>query len=315
MFDRPTVLESPTAATLLLRSQPAEGRARGIVLILHGLAEHSARYARLARELSALGFHVHAHDHRGHGGTRAPDAPPRRFAGKDGPEAVLRDCEAVEAFARAAHPGLPVVVLGHSMGALIAANLAARRGAALAGVALWNGNLDRGPDVFIARALFRLERAYRGSDVASALFPALTFRAWARSVPDRRRDADWLTHDEEIAAAYEADPLCGWNPTVSLAEDLTALTLEGAGRKALAALPKSLPLHLLGGGADPATKGGAAVERLAARMRRAGLMEVTSLIVPGARHETLNEIEPYRRPVMDSLTAWLERITPLVSER
>ena len=74
-------------------------------------------------------------------------------------------------------------------------------------------------------------------------------------------------------------------------------------------------LEALGGGGDPATKGGAAVERLAARMRRAGLKDVTKLIVPGARHETLNEVEAYRRPAMDSLTAWLERIAPLVSGR
>ncbi len=313
MFDTPTVLESPTGARLLLRAKAAEAPSRGIVLVFHGLAEHSARYAAFAGELAALGFHVLAHDHRGHGRTTASDTGPRRFSVRNGVEKVLADGEAVERHARAAHPGLPVVVFGHSMGALVAANFAARRSRDLAGVALWNGNLDRGVDVRLARVLFRLERAYRGSDVASGLFPALTFRAWARSVPGRRREADWLTHDAEQAARYEADPLCGWTPTVSLAEDLTRLTLAGASPPALARLTKALPLHLLGGGADPATKRGRAVERLAARLRKAGASDVTCLVVPGARHETLNEIEAYRRPAMASLTAWLDRIVPPVS--
>ena len=55
------------------------GRAR-VVQINHGLAEHAARYARFADFLAARGFHVYAHDHRGHGATKAPDAPLGRFA-------------------------------------------------------------------------------------------------------------------------------------------------------------------------------------------------------------------------------------------
>ena len=69
-----------------------------------------------AAALAAKGCHVLAHDHRGHGSTTAADAPLRRFARRNGAEKVLADCRAVHLDAIARHPGLPVIVFGHSMG-------------------------------------------------------------------------------------------------------------------------------------------------------------------------------------------------------
>lgn len=310
MFENGETVVSPSGARLLLRHQPARARARGVVLVIHGLAEHSARYARLAGDLSSHGFHVFAHDHRGHGGTRAADAPPRRFAGREGWRAVLLDCEAVESEARRRGPNLPIVVLGHSMGALIAANLAARRGGALAGAALWNADLASGGPARLGRVALRVERAVRGSDVSSALFATLTFEAWAKSIPGRRTEADWLSHDAAQIDAYVADPLCGWRPSVSMADDILRLSIEGGSRRTLTEIPKTMPLHLLGGSRDPATANGRATRRLAARLLSVGHRQVTTAIIEDARHETLNEIEAYRRPAMESLTAWLDRIAP-----
>ena len=73
----------------------ADGPARAVVQINHGLAEHAARYARFADFLAARGFHTYAHDHRGHGFTTAPDAPPGRFGTADGGAKVIADVAAV----------------------------------------------------------------------------------------------------------------------------------------------------------------------------------------------------------------------------
>ena len=75
-FDRQATLASPTGAAINLYRRKAEGSARAVVQINHGLAEHAARYERFADFLGQRGFHVYAHDHRGHGYTKAPDAPP-----------------------------------------------------------------------------------------------------------------------------------------------------------------------------------------------------------------------------------------------
>ena len=71
-------LRSPTGASLATRYQPAEGHARAVLLIEHGLAEHSGRYLDFARFMARRGFHVHAHDHRGHGLTGGAGRPAGR---------------------------------------------------------------------------------------------------------------------------------------------------------------------------------------------------------------------------------------------
>ena len=75
MFSQTQTLMSQSGATLALRHEPAHGEARCILVVSHGLAEHSARYAAFAVRMATEGLHVYAHDHRGHGFTTAPDAP------------------------------------------------------------------------------------------------------------------------------------------------------------------------------------------------------------------------------------------------
>ncbi|WP_185985007.1 alpha/beta fold hydrolase [Aureimonas mangrovi] len=294
-----------------LRHQPATGEGRAVLLVFHGLAEHSGRYERFAAEMSAIGLHVYAHDHRGHGRTSAPDASPRRFAEKDGARLVVEDCRAVFDHARARHPNLPMVVLGHSMGGLIAMAFARRYGRDLAGLCVWNANFDgaRLAPRLTAHLVLAVERALMGSDVPSPTLTHATFETWGRSVPGRRTEFDWLTHDEEAVDRYIVDPLCGWSPTISLFSDLVTLIAEGGRSRGLRALPSDLPLHLLCGTQDPATAGGAAVRRLADCARAVGL-PVTLTVVEGARHETLHEIAPYRSAATRSFSEWMDGIAP-----
>ena len=284
-------LQSPTGARLATRYQPAEGNPRAILLIEHGLTDHSGRYGEFARFMARRGFHVHAHDHRGHGLTTAADAPQGIFAAKNGVDVVLRDCLAVREHAVEAHPGLPVVVFGQSMGGLISANLAQAFPDKLDALAVWNSNFDGGLAVLAAKAILAAERMLLGSDVPSQMLPRLTFDAWGRAIPNHRTLADWLSSLPEKVDAYLSDPLCAFRPSVSMWRDVFAFITRGGRVDALRRLPKSLPVHLVGGGGDPSTGYGQAVRRLAERMRRAGLNDVTVRIRDHLRHETLNEVD------------------------
>ena len=103
----PRTLASPTGATLNLYHREAEAEAIGVVQINHGLAEHSARYARFASELARAGFHVYAQDHRGHGGTVVSNTPRQMFAWKDGADKVIADVDMVHDLIAGQHPDLP----------------------------------------------------------------------------------------------------------------------------------------------------------------------------------------------------------------
>ena len=283
---------------------PATTTARGVVQINHGLAEHAARYQRFARFLSAHGYHVYAHDHRGHGETRAPDSIPGAFASRDGATKVVEDVAAIHALINAQHPGVPVVTFGHSMGGLVALNFAEAHPDASAALAVWNSNFNAGLAGRAGQIALRLEAFFKGSDTPSAILPKLTFQTWANAMPDRRTDFDWLSRDSVEVDLYVIDPLSGWDATVSMWQDVFRLIYAGGRSENLAKLPKSLPIHLIGGAQDPATENGAAITWLAGQMTTAGLTDVSSQILAETRHETLNEINRDRS--MAEFLAWLD---------
>ncbi|RFC63051.1 alpha/beta fold hydrolase [Fulvimarina endophytica] len=304
-----STLDSPTGAALNLYRWGPE-RPRGVVIVFHGLAEHAGRYGALAARLAGEDLAVFAHDHRGHGSTSAADAPLRRFARRDGASKVVRDCRAVFDHARETVPGRPIFVFGHSMGGLIALNYVQHHGKDVAGAAIWNADFRTGWQFSASRYALKAEKALKGSDVASLLFRRLLFDAWAKTVPERRTEFDWLSHDPASVDAYIADPLCGFTPTVSMAEDIVALVEAGSSKEGLARLPPHLPIHLLGGTEDPATGNGEAMRWLADRLGDRGCSDVTLTIAEGARHETLNEIAAIRDAAIDTLLGWLKARMP-----
>ncbi len=290
MFAETQRLKSPTGATLAYHHLPAVTDARGILLISHGLAEHSRRYEAFAKVMAGRGFHVYAHDHRGHGETTAPDAPIGRFARRNGVEQVIADVLAMRELAAAAYPGLPIILFGHSMGGLISLNTVVTHPDKFDAVTVWNSNFNPGLAGRAAQLILKTERMFKGSDVPSGPLPKLTFGTWGKSIANRRTDFDWLSRIPEQVDKYIADPLCGFDASVSLWLDLFELTFRAPQRPHLDRLRRDLPIHLVGGGKDPATDNAKAISWLANHLKRAGFSRITTEIYPDMRHETLNEI-------------------------
>ena len=308
MFSEAETLKSASGARLALRYEAARGEARGILLLSHGLAEHSARYATFAARMADDGFHVYAHDHRGHGFTTAPDAPRGQFAPRGGIPCVITDMRAVRDHAVGQHPNLPVVLFGHSMGGLLALAFAEAHPADIDALAVWNSNLEPGFAGRIAQAVLAAERMLKGSDVPSGVLPRLTFSAWGKSITGRRTEFDWLSHEAAEVDAYMADPLCGFDVNVSMWIDIFAVTFADASAEGIARLPKRLPIQLVGGDEDPATDRGRATLAFAARLKKSHLEDVTTTVYRGMRHETLNESPALRDPAIDAFAGWCRRV-------
>ncbi|WP_295812700.1 alpha/beta hydrolase [uncultured Nitratireductor sp.] len=305
-FDAETRLMTPTGADLRLFERRATGKARAAVQINHGVAEHAARYARFADFLSQRGFSIYAHDHRGHGKTKAPGAP----LGHIGPDAdadtLLDDVLAVHRHIAEKHPGLPVIIFGHSMGGMIAVNFALRHGHRLAGAAVWNAPLATRPEALAGKAVLAWERFRLGSDVPSRLLPKITFATWARAFPERRTDSDWLSRDETEVDKYIADPLSGWEASIGIWTALFDLSLNAADQAALEAARKTLPFMLVGGDTDPSTKGGKTVRKLEKRLAQNGFSNLETRIYEGFRHESLNELG--REKAMEDFVRWAGKL-------
>jgi alpha-beta hydrolase superfamily lysophospholipase len=305
-FSQQRVVKSPTGADLNLYVKCADGRPRAAVQINHGLAEHAARYARFADFLGARGYQVYAHDHRGHGATKAPDAPLGTFAETNGGEKVIADVAAVHDLIAGEHPGVPVIVFGHSMGGLVALNFMLAHSSRLQAAAIWNANFSAGPAGRAAQAILAWEKFRLGSDMPSRLLPRLTFQAWGKAVPNHRTPFDWLSRDSEEVDKYIADPLCGWDASVSMWRDVFGFVFHGAADANFSGVRRTLPVSLVGGEKDPATDGGEAVSRLAGRMRRMGFSNPVSKVYAETRHESLNEVN--RNIIMADFAAWADGV-------
>jgi alpha-beta hydrolase superfamily lysophospholipase len=305
-FSQQRTVKSPTRADLNLYVKSAEGRPRAVVQINHGLAEHAARYARFADFLSERGYHVYAHDHRGHGATKAPDAPMGKFADVDGGAKVIADVDAIHDLIASEQPGLPVIVFGHSMGASVALNFVLRHSARIHAAAIWNGNFSQGLLGQLALGILGWERMRLGSDVPSRLLPRLTFQAWGKAVPNHKTLFDWLSRDESEVAKYIADPLCGWDASVSMWRDVVNMAQHGGKDSSFAGVRRDLFVNLIGGEKDPASDYGKAVGHLAKRMRGMGFSNLVSKVYAETRHESLNEAN--RDIVMDDFATWADKV-------
>lgn len=307
MFAETQRLDSPTGATIAYHHDQAKGDARGILLISHGLAEHSRRYEAFAGAMAARGFHVYAHDHRGHGETVAADAPIGRFARRQGVDQVIADVLAMRELAAAAHPGLPIILFGHSMGGLISLNTAVTHPDKFDAVTVWNSNFNPGLAGRAAQLILKTERMFKGSDVPSGPLPKLTFGTWGKSIANRRTEFDWLSRIPEQVERYIADPLCGFDASVSLWLDIFELSFRAPQKAHLDRLRRDMPIHLVGGGKDPATDNGKAISWLSNHLKSAGFSHITTTIHPDMRHETLNEIGADQ--AISDFADWCETVT------
>ena len=305
MFGKIERLESPSGATLAYRHEAARGEARGVLMICHGLVDHAGRYRHFADFMASRGFEVYAHDHRGHGRTRSADAPIGRFAAKDGLHKVVEDVIAMRDLIADRHAGLPVILFGHSMGGLIALNTAVSHMDRFDALSIWNSNVNTGVMGRLAQAVLRIEKMLKGSDVPSAVLPKATFRIWNARMPEKRTTADWLSHDKAAVDAYVGDPLCQFEASVSLWQDV--FEMSDRGPKLMKRLPRKLPILLVSGDEDAATNNGREIRWLAEKFRNAGFANVEDTVYQGMRHETLNEIG-WKKPAAD-FAVWAARVT------
>ncbi|WP_375502212.1 alpha/beta fold hydrolase [uncultured Jatrophihabitans sp.] len=281
--------------TIGYREWTPDGAARATVVIAHGASEHSGRYARVASTLTAAGFSVLAVDHRGHGLTSASTGAgllgPRGMAG------VLDDLDHVVSLATG-----PVLLLGHSMGSVIALRYAETHPDALTGLVL-SGPIGVMPGVEVA-----LQQLQGALDGGLADTPVESLGPFNEEFEPARTPYDWLSRSDAEVDAYVADPWCGdQNP---LTYGYLAAVLSGVRDSAdeVGRLPSTLPVLVIAGERDPVSAFTAQARALAEAMRSAGLT-VTEDYYPGARHELLNETN--RAEVEAALVAWLtEHLSP-----
>jgi acylglycerol lipase len=245
---------------------------RAIVVIAHGAGEHVGRYEHVAPRLTADGYAVYAVDHRGHGRSQGPRALIDRL------DRAVADLDSLVLLAAADHPGLPLFLLGHSMGGTIAVSYAI-------------AHQDRLTGLILSAPLAALEAAPAPMRVAARLLSVLAPR-----LPLFAIDATLVSRDPAVVEAYEKDPLVyhGKLPVRTVAE--LAGVIERFPESAAAI---KLPTLIMYGTADLLCP----PEGSVMLGERIGSSDKTLIPYEGLYHEILNE--PEQDQVLDELSAWL----------
>ena len=279
------------------------GTPKAIVLLAHGMAEHSGRYSLLGKTLNDAGFGLYAHDQRGHGKT-AEQGTLGYFADNDGWCAVVSDVASLAQHIGQTHPGVPIFLLGHSMGSYIAQAYLMHHSASLQGAILSASNFQPVALYRAASLIARFERLRQGPKGRSALIEWLSFGSFNKAFKPNRTPYDWLSRDPAQVDAYASDPLCGFRCTNQLWIDLLGGLQQISKASNLAQIDPGLPLLIMGGECDPVSEGKRLTD-LAKALRDAGNRQLQLNLYPQARHELFNETN--RDAVMADVIAWLNQ--------
>lgn len=271
-------LKAADGPSLAVEHHPVAG-CRARVVIVHGYAEHKGRYRKLVSELTGAGYECCLFDLRGHGVSGGRRGHVARFADYR---------EDLRLVARAAGsdrpPGVPLILLGHSLGGLISLDFVIHHPETFSALAV--------SSPFLAPAFSIPPLKKTLGKIVARILPTL-------AIPSGLKAA-WLSHDPEIVRAYTEDPLIfptttlGWFTAVEAAQE------EVFARAAEIRLPS---LFLIGGG-DPI----AAPSRGRAFFDRLGSADKRLEVYDGLFHEVFNELE--RARVVANLLAWLNERTP-----
>jgi alpha-beta hydrolase superfamily lysophospholipase len=278
---------------------------RATVHIAHGMGEHAARYHDVAQALVLAGYAVYADDHRGHGQTADPEL--LGDMGPDGWNCVIRDAADIATHIRAAHPGLPHVLFGHSMGAMLAQQFLYRHGAQI-DAAILSGSPGfigrfRG---WLSHNIARIERWRLGPAAHSPLMQKLLFGANNKAFDAPGASGyEWLSRDATQVAAYAADPLCGFVLRTGSLCDLFAGARQARKTENVLQIPRTLPVYVFSGSDDPVHDSQRNLERLLGAYRNR-LERVDYRLYPGGRHEMLNETN--RTEVLQDVAGWLDSV-------
>jgi alpha-beta hydrolase superfamily lysophospholipase len=298
-----SILTADDGRKILLDFWPARTHSSltAIVQVLHGLAEHPARYDRFAGKCAAQGLAVFAHNHRGHG-ENCPEVDLGFFAERDGWDRVIADVLAVQQEIRRRYPGLPIVLFGHSMGSFVAQSFLARHPESADALILSASNLPPLAQVLPGHRIARFIAWRHGKRQKNETLNKLGFGEFNRRFAPNRTAYDWLSRDEQEVDRYVDDPLCGFDSSHALWTDLTGALLRVGRRSSLQKIPASLPILITGGEKDP-VGGLKGMTALAAADRRSGHDHVTLRTYPDGRHEMLNEIN--RDEFTSDVLAWI----------
>lgn len=280
---------------------PPEGvKPKGILQIVHGFSEHMLRYGDFASFMTKNDYIVCGHDQLGHGKSGLKSGQ----IGKNGHKVLARDAYKLTAIMKKQY-SQPVIIMGIGAGSLVARYAASLWSIEYSG-AIFSGTMGCGFGVRVLQRVFSAAvfgNRWRQEAVLVNKIALSRHRSYFRK---DEAGSNWLTRDAALAAAFEADPLCGASLSHGAYQTLLKLAKITNSSKWLDRIPKNLPIYLFSGLEDPVGGFGRGVINIYTNLLNVGCHNVDIRLYENARHEMLFELN--REEVYEDVAKWLENL-------
>ena len=278
---------------------------KAVLHIFHGMGEYKDRYIPFMKHMAQNGYAAYAHDYRQHGESLRQEETYGVFGKEDKWDDILDDCHYVTRQILRDHPGKPIIVMGHSLGSVVAIQYLARN-PLTAKAAIIMGAMSPFPKgrgsvlKFIAKFL-----AMIGGDKRSNFLAETANNGIISQIDSPKTKFDWLTYNEENVAKYIEDPLCGYAYNARFYIQMVGPIVNVNASKTIMKI-KEIPIMFISGQDDPVGNMGAGVKEIFDAFSGHGFSKITLKLVENARHEVLHENN--KQETFDYLKEWCDSV-------
>lgn len=279
-------------------------KALGVVLIIHGMQEHSGRYEWFCKNLNKAGFLAVVSDLRGHGENMALGRPGDSSGNIF--EEIVTDHKAYIKFLREKYKKLPIFVFGHSFGSFITQRLLTESDNLVDKFILCGTGYAKNFAFLMGLLVAKLTADTKGRSAEAKLVEKLSIKGYQKKF----KNGNWLSRDDKVWEAYKKDVLCGMPFPASF-----YVSFFGSARKNyknLAVVDESTPILVISGAKDPVGGYGKDVNKLV-KLYKHHWLNVYCKLYEDARHELLNETN--KNEVLKDIVAFLKADNKKVNAR
>lgn len=276
---------------------------RGVVQIIHGVAEYAARYDDFARFLTDRGFAVVGNDHPGHGHSVSSKHGLGYLNG--GWMGTVRVIHSLYSKMRAEYPDVPYFMLGHSMGSFLLRTYLFTYHTDLTGAIISGTGWMPRAALQAGKLVCKEEAARLGESSTSDLLQSVIFGGFNKKFAPNRTNYDWICSNEVVVDAYARDRLCNWKPSIQLCTQMVEGLIMIENKDNLSRMQKNLPVFFFSGQLDPVGNMGNGTLQAVHAFQRAGMKDVLVELYPYMRHECLNETG--KEKVYGDVFSWMEQ--------
>ncbi len=251
---------------------------RGVIQIVHGMAEHALRYDNFAKFLNQNGYVVVADDHRGHGET---DKDSLGYSKGDMFSLILSDEEEITRYVKEKY-NLPIILFGHSFGSFIAQAYIEKYSQNISGAIIGGSNYMKNLLLTCGRIISKIGYAIKGEKAPAKLLHKITFDGY-----EKKLGGSFISSIPEENERYDSDKYCGFVCSYNFYKSMFLNTKKLYNKKVLSTV--KIPVLLIAGCNDPVGDFAVGVSKLEDRYLSSGI-NVKTYLAEGVRHEYLNDI-------------------------